>query len=206
MAKRANNLADFFQAVEDWGALCKRMEAWTPRYWSTSDAFPKAAEESRRILAALEKYGPAAVRAVHSCGGDSQIVQDWIDAQKVYQRDEWTKHEWEHVRQAVQHALTILETTKTPRKRRTFRQPTKLTPAQVEAVQLVGEHKGNYTAVGKATGKTRQAVTKLYKKGIDKVAATGADTSPLKTQALPADRRGQRDIADANAPDPTDID
>ncbi len=52
------------------------------------------------------------------------------------------------------------------RRQATVRKPTPLTAKQTEAMQLVGEHKGNLTAAGKAAGKTRQAVKKLYDKAL----------------------------------------
>jgi hypothetical protein len=67
-----------------------------------------------------------------------------------------------------------------------------LTPTQIEAVQLVGEHKGNCAAAAKAAGKSPQAMRKLYLKAMKKLGQ-----KPVKhtTQGLPTDRRGQATIA-----------
>jgi hypothetical protein len=70
-----------------------------------------------------------------------------------------------------------------------------LTAAQAEAAQLVGEHKGNFTAAGRAAGKTRQAMKKLYDKAMRKLGQTVVRPKKPKTQALPTDRRGQVDVA-----------
>jgi hypothetical protein len=88
------------------------------------------------------------------------------------------------------------------RRRTTPRGPTPLTGAQVEAVHLVGEHKGNVSAAAKAAGKSRQAMQKLYDKGLKKLGQAGAKGAAKMVQTLPADRRGQVDVADPNAHDP----
>ena len=69
-----------------------------------------------------------------------------------------------------------------------------LTPAQTEALQMVGEHKGNVAAAAKATGKSRTAMEKLYKKGLAKLGKR--DAEKVKTRALPTDARGQQDVRD----------
>jgi predicted DNA-binding protein (UPF0251 family) len=78
------------------------------------------------------------------------------------------------------------------KKRKRRRNPIKgirLTEKQVEAMHLVGEHKGNFAAAAKATGKSRQAMSKLYRKANQKL---GKQAIPKpKTQALPTDHRGQ---------------
>jgi hypothetical protein len=84
---------------------------------------------------------------------------------------------------------------KRPRKRRRQSQPTTtpLTAGQTEALQLVGEHKGNVTAAALAAGKTRQAMKKLYDKALAKLGKRNADK--IKTRALPVNARGQQDAA-----------
>jgi hypothetical protein len=82
------------------------------------------------------------------------------------------------------------------------RNPTRLTAEQTEAVQLVGEHKGNITAAARAAGKSRQAMKKLYDKAMKKLGAAGVKNP--RTKALPTDRRGQIDVSDDKAPDPTE--
>jgi hypothetical protein len=66
---------------------------------------------------------------------------------------------------------------------------------QTEAVQLVGEHKGNIAAAAKAAGKSRAAMDKLYRKGITKL---GKKAIEHATQKLPTDRRGQETITADN--------
>jgi hypothetical protein len=76
-----------------------------------------------------------------------------------------------------------------------------LTPKQVEAVQLVGEHKGNFTTAGHAAGKSRQAMAKLYQKATEKLGVV-AVKQLAKAQRLPHDHRGQPTIADPDADNP----
>jgi predicted DNA-binding protein (UPF0251 family) len=85
-----------------------------------------------------------------------------------------------------------------PRKRRRARprKPAPLTPEQVEAVLLVGEHKGNFTAAAKAAGKSRQAMQKLFNKANKKLGKKIVE-KVAKTQRLPTDQRGQ-----VNVPNP----
>jgi hypothetical protein len=93
--------------------------------------------------------------------------------------------------------LAALGSEKKPRKRNgkkrrrvTARKPTPLTAKQTEAIQLVGENKGNVSAAARAAGKSRQAMQKLYEKGMRKL---GRSAAPLKrkTEQLPIDKRGQ---------------
>jgi DNA-binding CsgD family transcriptional regulator len=76
------------------------------------------------------------------------------------------------------------------RRRAAQRKPPQLTDAQMEAAQLVGEHKGNITAAAKAAGKTRQALGKLYRKAMEKLGKQAVPPKP-KTQRLATDSRGQ---------------
>jgi hypothetical protein len=79
------------------------------------------------------------------------------------------------------------------RRRNVPRKPVPLTDKQLEAAQLVGEHKGNIAAAATAAGKTRQAMEKLYKKAMKKL---GKKALPKpKTHAVPEDNRGQANIA-----------
>jgi predicted DNA-binding protein (UPF0251 family) len=71
---------------------------------------------------------------------------------------------------------------------------TPLTPEQTEAMQLVGEHKGDLSAAARAAGKSRQAMAKLYQKALRKLGVK-ASAKP-KTQRLPHDRRGQAMVED----------
>jgi hypothetical protein len=84
------------------------------------------------------------------------------------------------------------ETRKPKRRRKTARAPAPLTPKQVEAVQLIGEHKGNISAAARAAGKSPQAMTKLYEKASKKL---GKKAVEHVTQRLPIDNRGQEAVA-----------
>jgi hypothetical protein len=85
---------------------------------------------------------------------------------------------------------------KRKRRRQPPRQPPPLTPEQVEAMQLVGEHKGNITAAAKQAGKSRQAMVKLYKKACQKIGQKAPKAERVQTRQLPKDRRGQVAVAD----------
>lgn len=82
------------------------------------------------------------------------------------------------------------------RRRAGVRQTAGLSPQQVEAVQLVGEHKGNFAAAARAAGKSRTAMAKLYEKANRKL---GKKAIKHATQRLPRDQRGQETIADDGA-------
>ena len=69
------------------------------------------------------------------------------------------------------------------------RKNTPLTPTQVEALQLVGEHRGNKAAAARAVGISRTAMDKRYRKAL--VKAPAAAMKKPKTQNLPHDKRGQ---------------
>jgi predicted DNA-binding protein (UPF0251 family) len=75
------------------------------------------------------------------------------------------------------------------RRRTSERKPTPLTTGQLEAFQLVAEHKGNVSSAARQAGKSRQAMKKLYDKAKEKLAATGVQLP--KTVRLPVDKRGQ---------------
>jgi hypothetical protein len=80
-----------------------------------------------------------------------------------------------------------------------------LTAKQVEAMQLVGEHKGDYTAAGAAAGKSRQAMKKLHEIACKKLGRKGVEKA-AKTQPLPTDRRGQSKVIDPRVADPDALD
>ena len=69
-------------------------------------------------------------------------------------------------------------------------------------MRLVGEHKGNMAAAAKEAGKTPQAIRKLYKRAHKKL-GINATRRLKKTRSLPHDRRGQADVADPLADDPS---
>jgi predicted DNA-binding protein (UPF0251 family) len=79
----------------------------------------------------------------------------------------------------------------TPKRRRPTesKRVHELTAPQLEAVQIVGEHKGNFAAAARAMGKSRAAVKKLYDKALNKVGKK--NLQKILTQGLPTDRRGQ---------------
>jgi predicted DNA-binding protein (UPF0251 family) len=85
-------------------------------------------------------------------------------------------------------------TNKPRRKRRRAGEPklVPLTDRESEAVQMVGEHKGNFTAAARAMGLSRQRVSELYRAGNKKLGK--AAVQKPKTQSLPQDRRGQIDL------------
>jgi predicted DNA-binding protein (UPF0251 family) len=84
------------------------------------------------------------------------------------------------------------------RRRRTpLREARPLTPKEVEALQLLGEHKGNYTAAAKVAGISRTALIKRYKKAIKKLPRSAAVMKKKPTtQPLPLDHRGQVNLSD----------
>lgn len=81
------------------------------------------------------------------------------------------------------------------RKRRRGRNKERaLTAKQSEAVHIVGEHKGDFTAAAKVLGVSRQALAKRYKIAYEKL---GKKAMPRhKTTAIPTDRRRQENISD----------
>jgi predicted DNA-binding protein (UPF0251 family) len=62
------------------------------------------------------------------------------------------------------------------RRQSAARKPTPLTAKQAEAMHLVGEHKGNFAAAGRAAGKSRQAMQKLYNKALRKLGKSAVKT------------------------------
>jgi hypothetical protein len=98
---------------------------------------------------------------------------------------------------ASEPALPATGTLAAPLRRRKRRRATAwkdrpLTPAQVEAMSLVGEHKGNVAAAARAAGKSHQAMSKLYNKALKKL---GQKAPPkAKTRRLPRDERGQETV------------
>jgi predicted DNA-binding protein (UPF0251 family) len=78
-----------------------------------------------------------------------------------------------------------------------------LTNKQLEAVHLVGEHKGNVSAAARAVGISRQTMNRRYDKAMKKL---GRKAVKHRTKQLPTDRRGQINVADLNISDPSDFD
>jgi len=73
------------------------------------------------------------------------------------------------------------------------RKPRPLTVLQTEAVQIVGECKGNIAQAAKRLGKDRKTIAQAYKAGLAKLGK-----QPVKhgTRTLARDRRGQVDLAE----------
>jgi hypothetical protein len=83
------------------------------------------------------------------------------------------------------------------RKRRNRRPPREthpLTPAQTEALRLVGDHQGNFTKAARAAGKSRTAIKKLYDKVMKKLGRSASKALKSNTRPLPLDGRGQANI------------
>jgi hypothetical protein len=79
------------------------------------------------------------------------------------------------------------------RRRQANRPPVPLTEKQVEAMELVGQHKGDVAAAARAAGKSRAAMMKLYGKALKKL---GRKAPPAhRTQRLPTDIEGQDVVA-----------
>ena len=67
----------------------------------------------------------------------------------------------------------------------------RLAANETEAMQIVGEHKGNITAAAKQAGKSRQAMGRTYQNACRKLGISAARHSDLTARPLPSDRRGQ---------------
>jgi hypothetical protein len=175
--------------VSEWGLVRRRLLASLAQMQSLIETHP--------VLESFAKYGPDAAGAGY-CGFGAPGPEAWLS--EVDQRHklalEWLdclKHEIK-----AQRAGRRLV-----RRRRAPRQPTELTETQIEAVHLVGEHRGNIAAAANAAGKSRQAMGKLYKKAMQKLGKKAVEK--VRTRPLPTDRRGQIDVADDKAPDPTAV-
>lgn len=83
-------------------------------------------------------------------------------------------------------------TERKPRRKVSTRKDTPLTSRQLEALQLVGEHKGNKAAAARAAGVSPTAMKKLYRKALAK--APQAAMPKPKFRNLPHDKRGQVNI------------
>ncbi len=96
------------------------------------------------------------------------------------------------LRAAVDAELPQATSGTTTRRRRKGRQKARaLTEKQAEAVQLVGEHKGNRTAAAEAAGVSRQVMTRRYEAAMRKL---GRSALKHRTVPLPQDRRGQSSV------------
>lgn len=68
-----------------------------------------------------------------------------------------------------------------------------ITPAQAEAIQVVGECKGNIAEAARRLGKDPKTVKQSYEAGLKKI---GGKAVKPTTKAIATDRRGQSDVAD----------
>jgi predicted DNA-binding protein (UPF0251 family) len=110
----------------------------------------------------------------------ANLIQGWAAAGEL-----------ELARQTIEQVLKAVE----PKRRGRARcRPAGITDSEAKAIGLVGTHK-SFTAAAKAAGITRQAMTKRYHKGMNKVKAIVA--CRRNGQTLPTDRRGQIDVAAA---------
>jgi hypothetical protein len=75
------------------------------------------------------------------------------------------------------------------------RKPRPLTGRQVEAVQVVGECKGDIAKAAKRLGLHRKTVAESYKAGLTKLGKVAVKHG---TRLFPRDRRGQEDIAEGD--------
>jgi hypothetical protein len=82
-------------------------------------------------------------------------------------------------------------------RKRQSAKPRPVTPAQAEAVQIVGECKGNMSEAARRLGKDPKTVRQNYRAGLRNVGMSAAVLNQKpKTQNLPHDRRGQVIISD----------
>lgn len=89
--------------------------------------------------------------------------------------------------------LLACRSNKIPRTRRraASRPPAPITQRQAEAVQMMGEHKGNHAAAARAMGISASALRKLYEKAMRKVPV---HSQKALERRLPLDRRGQPNV------------
>lgn len=91
----------------------------------------------------------------------------------------------------------IDRTKKSPRRRRKSNRKTRpLTAKESEALQIIGDYKGNVSAAALQLRITRQALKKRYDKAHKKLG-----TMPMlkaKTKSLPTDKRGQANISESD--------
>jgi hypothetical protein len=99
--------------------------------------------------------------------------------------------------------LAFLRAPRSPRKRR--KGARRMTGPQRKAMELYGELRGSFTAIGKAMGVSPQAARKHYKAAVTKLrklAAQEATRASAHGQKLAQDRRGQIDLDADGKPTP----
>ena len=69
--------------------------------------------------------------------------------------------------------------------------PRKLTTLQTEAIQIVGEYKGNIAEAARRLNKDRKTIEEAYKSGLAKLGKVAVQRG---TRTFPRDRRGQVDL------------
>jgi len=78
------------------------------------------------------------------------------------------------------------------RRRKTDAAPRPITAKQAEAVQIVGECKGNITEAARRLGVSAKTVRQNYQAGLGKL---GRKAVKHATQRLPSDKRGQDNVS-----------
>jgi DNA-binding NarL/FixJ family response regulator len=78
------------------------------------------------------------------------------------------------------------------RRRKTDAVPRPLTAKQAEAIQIVGECKGNFAQAADRIGRDRATVRQHYNAGMKKLGRTAVKH---RTQQLPSDKRGQDSVS-----------
>ena len=83
----------------------------------------------------------------------------------------------------------------TRRRRSTTDKPRKLTPWQIEVIEIVGDCKGNAAAAGRKLNRDASTIREVFKAGMKKL---GKDTLYFKKSGrlITRDQRGQLDVAD----------
>ncbi|MDY0171076.1 MAG: hypothetical protein RBS80_31340 [Thermoguttaceae bacterium] len=86
-------------------------------------------------------------------------------------------------------------TPKRKRRKRASDKPRELTGPQIEAMQLYGECKGNFTEMGRRMRIDRKTAKQHYEAAAKKVGQQAVNSSP-KTTTIAHDRRGQADVSE----------
>ncbi len=84
---------------------------------------------------------------------------------------------------------------KRKRRKRASDKPRELTRPQIEAMQLYGECKGNFTEMGRRMGIDRKTAKQHYEAAAKKVGQQAVNPYP-KTTTIAHDRRGQADVSE----------
>jgi predicted DNA-binding protein (UPF0251 family) len=140
--------------------------------------FFSAMESEERLV-----YWPSIVKALREWKGpDRECAKTWIT------------REWANAVQARAQPKTD-DANKQRRRPSKTRKPRPLTTNQVEAIQIVGECKGNVSQAAKRLRKDRKTVDEQYRAGLKKLGKSVV-RSRDKTRLLPRDRRGQENLSE----------